>query len=104
MSVGSTTYLRAGPGTNYRAIDEALSGFDVDVVGCGNGWCQVWYGDAPGFLAEAALVARDQTGIALRNPSCFINMQSSYHGNRPNQLCYSNPPAAQTEQTMGSAK
>lgn len=92
--IASTTYLRAGPGTNYRSLDEASGGSAVEVLGCGGGWCRILLGDAAGYVAEAALQPSvAPVPAAGQASSCFGNPQSGFHGSREVRFC---SPAAGT--------
>lgn len=87
-TVRATTYLRAGPGTAFRSVDEAAGGATVQVLGCADGWCRIQLGDAAGYVASAALTP----GPAPTMPpgarqTCFLDPLSGYHGSRDEEFC-----------------
>ena len=57
--VYTTTYLRAGPGDQYAALDEIEPESRVDVQVCDKGWCRIRSGQATGFINADVLSAPD---------------------------------------------
>lgn len=60
QTVRMTTYLRAGPGPQYAALDEIDPESQVDVQSCDGGWCRVRSGRAAGFIRAEVLTAPDE--------------------------------------------
>lgn len=85
--IGITAYLREGPGTNYRPVDEVSAGREADAVGCEAGWCRIRVGDLYGYVPQTALSA-GPFSQAPATPTCFVNQQAGYHGTRDMQLCH----------------
>ena len=78
-----TTYLRAGPGLQYAAIDEIDSQTTVDVQECRDGWCRVEFGRAFGYIDAG--VVQDEASHAAKSAApapapipCFQARQSGY--------------------------
>lgn len=47
--------MRAGPGTQFRALTVLPEGSGVDVEGCSGGWCQVIYRGLDGYVSRSYL-------------------------------------------------
>ena len=54
-TVAWSTYLRAGPGAAYAALDELEHDAAVTRLGCTAGWCRVRRGGREGFVDQSAL-------------------------------------------------
>jgi uncharacterized protein YgiM (DUF1202 family) len=57
MVVSWSTWMRAGPSEESRAIDEIGTGTAVDVAGCRDGWCRVREDGADGYVQQRYLAA-----------------------------------------------
>jgi uncharacterized protein YraI len=68
-----TTYLRAGPGEQYAALDEIAPRSQVDVQSCASGWCRVRANDATGFIRTDVLSAPDihAAPTSVQGKDCF---------------------------------
>lgn len=49
------TFFRLGPGKQYRVVDELPRGRVLDVLSCGDQWCQAQLGRTVGYVERAAL-------------------------------------------------
>ena len=72
-TVNLTTYLRAGAGEQFAALDEIDPEDQVDVQSCANGWCRVVSGSATGYIEESVLSAPDfhRQPAAAAATDCF---------------------------------
>jgi hypothetical protein len=69
-----TTYLRAGPGEEYAAIDEIEPHSQVEVQSCDKDWCRVQSDLAAGYIRADVLAAPDihvKPGAPPANAPCF---------------------------------
>lgn len=70
----STTYLRAGPGEQYAALDEIEPHSQVEVQSCEKDWCEVQSGLAHGYIKAGILSAPDihaKPGPPAQGATCF---------------------------------
>ncbi|MPZ37533.1 MAG: SH3 domain-containing protein [Rhizobiales bacterium] len=49
-TVAANTNLRQGPGTNFGVIMTVPGGSVVDVIRCGDEWCNVMANGSPGYM------------------------------------------------------
>jgi hypothetical protein len=65
----------------------------VQVGKCANGWCEVFYESASGYVAQNTLEAlpTDERATASH---CILNQQAGYHGSDAVVLCTSPPSSA----------
>lgn len=65
--------LRAGPGTNFQALDTVPNGAPVEIDGCveGGNWCRVTYGNVSGYAAARYLTVTQgsRTVVVSEEPS-----------------------------------
>jgi uncharacterized protein YraI len=57
MVVSWTTWMRAAPSEQARAIDEIGTGTAVQVEACAGGWCRVREDRADGYVEQRYLAA-----------------------------------------------
>jgi hypothetical protein len=89
-----STFMRAGPGDQYAAIDEIEHSASVDVVGCAGGWCRIQDGRVVGYIDQDALtLAPPPAGSAppAAAPDCFVTGQVSYLRAAPTRFCATTP-------------
>ncbi len=84
-----TTFMRAGPGLQYTVIDEVDEQRDVDVQGCGNGWCRVVFGDRDGYIRQDHLSANPPAPApeASAKAPCFDARRSGYGNGDEQRYC-----------------
>lgn len=85
-----TTYLRAGPGEGYAALDEIAPHSVVEVEGCEGGWCRIRSGRASGFIRAEVLSARDIHAKPESPPvaTCFtVRMNGRPDGGDDVRIC-----------------
>ena len=73
-TVFSDSYLRAGPGEQYAALDEVEPHSQVDVLSCDKNWCRVRFGRSDGFVRADILSAPDihaKPGPPPADAACF---------------------------------
>ena len=63
----SNVNLRGGPGTNYALLRLISAGSTVEVKECKNGWCQVEFQGADGYIIESS-IAPGAPRPAIRRP------------------------------------
>jgi uncharacterized protein YgiM (DUF1202 family) len=86
-----TTFMRAGPGLQYTVIDELDEQSDVDVQGCGNGWCRIVVGDRNGYIRQDHLSAsppvQAPAPATQAKPPCFDARRSGYGSGDEQRYC-----------------
>lgn len=80
-----TTYLRAGPGPQFIALDEIPRGAPVTVHRCAAGWCNVTFGRAEGYMAQAGLAPAAPPAQAAAD--CFDTVLSGYGAGSHVRFC-----------------
>ncbi len=90
-----STYLRAGPGSQYAVIDEIRHHSPVTVRGCAHHWCEVSVGQTVGYIDQDALLLPSLPAAASRNDAqnCFIADQTGWRKPTPTRFCGDPPPA-----------
>ncbi len=58
MQANWTTYLRAGPGREYAALDEVEAKSVLEVAGCDRGWCRVAIRGRPDGYVDESIFSR----------------------------------------------
>lgn len=67
-TVGTNTNLRQGPGTNFPVITTVPAGSVVDVVRCGDTWCNVVANGSPGYMIARNLGQGGPPPVAVAAP------------------------------------
>lgn len=86
--VRETTYLREGPSSHYRPVDEVLAGRHVEVLACEAQWCQVRSGDRVGYARETVLVQEKLLATGSGDRTCFKNREAGYGDGRDLDICH----------------
>ncbi len=87
-----STFLRAGPGAEFTAIDELQHGAPVDLGACAGRWCRVSDGAAAGWVdKDSLLLPATPTGGNAGAQSCFRSAQTSYKGLWSTRFCAAAP-------------
>lgn len=87
-SVAWSTYLRAGPGEVYAALDELEHDAKVAVLACDAHWCQVSDGGLRGYVDRDALdLPRIQAPQPPSNDPCAIVTQADDRRPRSTRFC-----------------
>lgn len=86
------TFFRAGPGQDWKVLDELQRGVFLDVQSCDGQWCVVRYGNAVGYVERAAL----RNGTMIEQPArpssdCFESKRSGYAGGELFRYCLDQP-------------
>lgn len=58
MEARWTTFLRAGPGRQYAALDEVAAKSTLEVAGCDRGWCRVAVRGRPDGYVDESVFSR----------------------------------------------
>lgn len=96
-----TSFLYAGPGSNYAVIDELPQASRFDVESCSEGWCRITLGGVEGYLRSEVVRPESGAGTAaglLPNPAsgspqakkgdCFEAVQTGGNGGHlPITIC-----------------
>lgn len=90
-ALGVTTYLREGPGTRYRPLDEVLAGRQVELLGCEAGWCRIAWSGATAYVRQAALADAKARPAPSEARDCFLNRQAGYKRGRNLVICHADP-------------
>jgi hypothetical protein len=89
-----STFLRAGPGDQFAALDEIEHSTSVEVLGCAAGWCRIQEGRTVGYIDQDALTLPKVPGGATppaSAPNCFVAGQVSYPEAAPTRFCETAP-------------
>ena len=94
MVVTSTTWLHAGPGQGSEVLGEVGTGIAVEVLGCQEGWCQVDYDHALGFVQQTLLAAAGPQSLGWQpGPDCFHAEHFTAEGPLALTICPNAAPA-----------
>ena len=73
------TFFRLGPGKQYTVVSELPRGTVLDVIGCGDGWCQARLGRVVGYVDRAALLPGELAASrAGDGQPCFGSRRAGY--------------------------
>jgi uncharacterized protein YgiM (DUF1202 family) len=62
----SSVNLRGGPGTNYALVRLIHAGSSVEVKECKDGWCQVVFEGANGYIIESSIAPNTSRIVAAK--------------------------------------
>lgn len=92
-AIAWSTYLRAGPGQAYEAIDELEHDTRVQVVDCSGRWCRVSGASGSGYVDRDALdLPRTVAPQPPANADCVVVGQADNRGPIPTRFCSAPPP------------
>ena len=85
------TFMHAGPAKQFAVTDEIPTRTAVDLQGCANGWCQVRYGAAYGWVEQKMLAASPPLAgppSGARASDCFDFVRTGWpDGGDLDRLC-----------------
>jgi uncharacterized protein YraI len=82
------TFLRLGPGAQYRAVGELARGVILDIGECSDGWCRARLGGTAGYVRQAALEAGEfATSRPDSGQPCFDSWRAGYGAGESYQYC-----------------
>ena len=88
-----STYLRAGPGETYQAIDEVEHGVAVVVDGCADRWCRVSGAGIAGYVDQDALTLPAPPAPSPSARPCVVVGQADDRRPMPTRFCTAAVPA-----------
>ena len=87
-----STYLRAGPGETFAALDELSHDVRVSVLGCGPRWCRITSDQWQGYVDRDALTLPGTPGPRRDAASdCFVAGLADDRRPAPTRFCPSSP-------------
>jgi uncharacterized protein YraI len=90
MVASWTTWMRAAPSEQARAIDEIGTGTAVQVESCQDGWCRIQEGRAVGYVQQRYLATALQT-LKPGAGDCFQAKYYTAENPLPITLCPAKP-------------
>jgi len=83
-----TSYLRAGPGLQYAALDEIPPHRPLTVRDCASGWCRVLAGRAEGYVQQGLLTEAHPEPITPGTQhDCFEATMTGWVGGSHVRFC-----------------
>jgi hypothetical protein len=86
MVVAWTTWIRAAPSEQARAIDEIGTGTPVQIDTCQNGWCRIIEARTTGYIQQRTLATALQT-LRPGTGECFQAQYYTAENPLPITLC-----------------
>jgi uncharacterized protein YgiM (DUF1202 family) len=73
-----TTWLRAGPGRDYKVLGEIVGGDLVAVLGCDGDWCRVVSDGVPVYIRSSLITAATPPAAMPPATACFDSRRAGY--------------------------
>jgi uncharacterized protein YgiM (DUF1202 family) len=73
-----TTWLRAGPGRDYKVLGEIVGGDQVAVLGCDGDWCRVVSDGVPVYIRSSLITPAAPAAAMPPATACFDSRRAGY--------------------------